>query len=102
MSSWQKISKQSQLFFRKRPTFFRTEEADVIVHLLNPHDVDFIRRHAELIDAKKLIIVCSKCDTLSTKKHLNLLGTDVIYISSVTGEGMELLKSKIVEIALRK
>lgn len=86
----------------KSQTFFRTEDADVIVHLLNLDDVDFIRRHAKLIDSKKLIIVCSKCDTLSARKQLNLLGTDVIYISSVTGEGMELLKSKIVEIALKK
>ena len=78
------------------------EEVDVIVHLLSHDDTDFIHRHLEHIDKKKLVIVCSKSDTISNRKQLNLLGQDVIYVSSFTGEGIELLKSKIVDIALKR
>ena len=82
--------------------FFRIEEADVIVHLLSLSNIEFIQRHSEKIDPKKLIIVCSKSDTLSKREQFRLSGKDVIYISSVTGEGIELLKSKIIDIALKK
>lgn len=64
--------------------------------------MSFIHRHLEHIDPKKLIIICSKSDTFTNRKQFSLLGQEVLYISSVTGEGIENLKSKIVDIALKK
>lgn len=56
------------------------------------------------MNRKKLIVALSKSDLINKSKISEKLRKDMqfISISTVTGEGIESLKSKIVDIALNK
>lgn len=77
-------------------------EADIILFVANNPPSDSFNRYLDYVDPKKLIPIVSKCDLISDRTNLRIFGKEVIYLSSVSGEGFDILKSKIVEIALNK
>ena len=81
---------------------YRAEEADVIVVLIDSRNNTFLSENNEYIDSKKTIIAYGKSDLVKERENDNTVKEDVVLVSSFTGEGIDNLKSKIVEIALKK
>ena len=70
--------------------------------LLNPRNKDFLIENSEYIDHKKTIIAISKSDLILNRENNSFNGHEILYVSSSTGEGIDALKSKIVDVALKK
>lgn len=78
------------------------EEADVILFITNNSPSEPFNRYLECIDSRKIIPVVSKCDLMSDRMNFAVFGKEILYLSSVTGEGIDILTSKIVEIILNR
>jgi 50S ribosomal subunit-associated GTPase HflX len=72
------------------------------VVLIGPRDKNFLAENSEYIDFKKTIIVYSKSDLMKEPERKNAVREETIFVSSFSGEGIDNLKSKIVEITLKK
>jgi tRNA U34 5-carboxymethylaminomethyl modifying GTPase MnmE/TrmE len=72
------------------------------VVLIGPRDKNFLAENSEYIDSKKTIIVYSKSDLMKEPERKNAVREETIFVSSFSGEGIDNLKSKIVEITLKK
>lgn len=82
--------------------FFRAQEADVVILLLDPKSLDDLDTHYDFIDKKKLIVLHGKGDLFEGAYKTEIRKKYADFISTITGEGIENLKAKIVDIALRK
>jgi hypothetical protein len=80
----------------------RAGEADVIVALLDSRNSDFIVENSQLFDSKKTIFAYSKSDLIHDRDTNETLRKEGIFISSFTGEGIDTLMAKIVNVALNK
>lgn len=70
--------------------------------LVDPRNKNFTIENSEYIDPKKTIIVYSKSDLIQEREKYRTNGEEIMFVSSLSGEGIDNLKSKIVEIALKK
>mgnify|MGYP001809689346 CR=1 FL=1 len=80
----------------------RAEEADVIVVLIDPLNRGFLSENSKYIDPKKTIVAYSKSDLLHKREIEEISNEEILFVSSLSGEGIDNLKSKIVEIALKR
>lgn len=81
---------------------FSAQEADVIIALLNSDSLRDFDANFGFIDKKKLIVVHSKSDLFEEAERIEMQQNETDFISTVTGEGIENLKAKIIDIALKK
>lgn len=70
--------------------------------MINIHNLDFYKQNINYFDPQKLILVSGKSDLINEKPIVNIQGHEIVYVSSVSGEGINNLKSRIVDIALKK
>lgn len=70
--------------------------------MIDSRNKTFLAENNEYIDLKKTIIVYGKSDLVKEQDKDSIDQEDVVPVSSFTGEGIDNLKSKIVEIALKK
>jgi tRNA U34 5-carboxymethylaminomethyl modifying GTPase MnmE/TrmE len=77
-------------------------ESDVVLVLITPENKDFLAENSELLQSEKVIIIGSKCDLYQKHASFDKLSKNILYVSAETGEGVDLLKKKIVDIALKK
>ncbi len=70
--------------------------------LINAQTSNPLESHFAHIDKKKIIPIYSKSDLIPDRKKVKVLGNEVIYVSSFSGEGINSLNAKIVEIALTR
>lgn len=70
-----------------------SENADLLLILLDESYSDFIKEHSELLNSKKHIFIHSMSDL--PRKGITLSGAPVLQVSSVTGQGIPELVSAI-------
>lgn len=78
-----------------RATLEELEDADLLVHVVDPSNADWRRQmeavnatlHDLGLDAKKRLTVYNKCDAVDTREP------GMLYVSAKTGEGIDMLKA---------